>query len=262
MIKKIKLISIGVIMFFALIFSWYLIDRFSYSEELPFYSTTFNNDTTLTIGIIGDSWVAGKKVDSLLQAGLESKGFQNEVISSGQPGAKSKLIYQNLFKDTCDEYSSRFLIEASPDFCIVIAGVNDAVGQLGSDFYAHHIVLIIKTLLHYNITPVIVNLPEFGVVETIDGKGFLKRERNKLFSRFTNGGEIDNIRTYRSALDKKLEIEKLNDKIIKVDFDNVCVDYTQHKNLYANPSHLNKLGNIEFSKAIVNELIREIPLRY
>ena len=61
-----RIIGIGVITIIVLTFSWYLIDRFSYSKELPFYSITVDNDTTLTIGIIGDSWVAGNKLDLYL----------------------------------------------------------------------------------------------------------------------------------------------------------------------------------------------------
>lgn len=111
MTKKIRIIGIGVITIIVLTFSWYLIDRFSYSKELPFYSITVDNDTTLTIGIIGDSWVAGDKLDSLLFNGLFEKGFENKIISSGHPGAKSKLIYQNLFEDKENEHSSKSLIE-------------------------------------------------------------------------------------------------------------------------------------------------------
>jgi hypothetical protein len=259
--KKIRIISIGVITIIVLTFSWYLIDRFSYSKELPFYSITVDNDTTLTIGIIGDSWVAGGKLDSLLHNGLLEKGFENEILSSGHPGAKSKLIYQNLFEEKISGHSSKFLIENNPDYCIVIAGVNDAVGQVGANFYSHHIVLIIKTLLHFNIKPIIVNLPEFGIVETINDMGFIKRERNKVFAKFNNSGEIDNINTYRKTLNKELDKENLKDKIIQVDFDNVCSDYDKHKELYRNPSHLDKQGNEKFTKVIINELIKEITTR-
>ena len=259
--KKFRIISLGIIAIIVLTFSWYLIDRFSYSKDLPFYSITVNNDTTLTIGIIGDSWVAGGKLDSVIHIGLLEKGFENKILSSGHPGAKSKLIYQNLFEEKENEHSSKFLIENSPDYCIVIAGVNDAVGQVGANFYSHHIVLIIKTLLHYNIKPIIVNLPEFGIKETINEMGFIKRERNKVFAKFTNGGLIDNINTYRKTLNEELATENLKDKIIQVDFDNVCSDYNEHKELYAGFSHLNKQGNEKLAKVIVNELTKEITTR-
>lgn len=259
--KKIRIISLGVIAIIVLTFSWYLIDRFSHSKDLPFYSITADNDTTLTIGIIGDSWVAGEKLDSALNVGLLEKGFENKILSSGHPGAKSKLIYQNLFEEKENEYSSKFIIENSPDYCIVIAGVNDAIGQVGADFYSHHIVLISNTLLHYNIKPIIVNLPEFGIMETTNNMEILKRERNKVFAKFTNSGQIDNIDSYRKTLIEKLDKENLTDKIIHVDFDDVCSDYNKNKELYANPSHLNEQGNEKLSKVIVNELIKKITPR-
>jgi len=259
--KKIRIIGIGLITIIILTFSWYLIDRFSYSKELPFNSVTVDNDRTLTIGIIGDSWVAGAKLDSLLHNGLLEKGFKNKILSSGHPGAKSKLIYQNLFEGKANEHSSKFIIENRPDFCIVIAGVNDAAGQVGANFYSHHMLLIINTLLHYKIKPIIVSLPEFGIIEATNEMGFIKSERNKIYAKFTNSGEIDNIKTYRKTLDNELESEKLKDSIIQIDFDNVCADYSKCIEFYSGTSHLSKKGNEKLSQIITVELIRNINAR-
>lgn len=153
--KKLKIGLIALAAIFILATSYYLIDRFSFEKELPYYQITAANDSNLTIGIIGDSWTAGKKLDSLLHKGLLEKGINNEIISSGQQSARSKLIYQNIFKDSTNKHSSKFLLKKHPDYCIVIAGVNDASGQIGANFYSHHISLIIKTLLYYKIKPVI-----------------------------------------------------------------------------------------------------------
>lgn len=259
--RKIRIISLGIITIIVLTFSWYLIDRFSYSKELPFYSITVDNDTTLTIGIIGDSWVAGGKLDSLLHNRLLENGFENKIISSGHPGAKSKLIYQNLFEDKENEHSSKSLIENRPDYCIVIAGVNDAASQIGGHFYAYHMNLIIKTLLHYKIKPIIVTCPEFGIKETIDNMNVLSKNRNVISAYFNNDGEIDNIKTYRKILTAELDSENLKDSVILIDFDNVCHDYNKCSELYANPSHLNKKGNEKLVQIIINELIKEITTR-
>jgi hypothetical protein len=259
--KKIRIIGIGVITVIVLTFSWYLIDRFSYSKELSYYSVTVKNDTTLTIGIIGDSWVAGGKLDSLLYNGLLEKGFKTQILSSGHPGAKSKLIYQNLFEEKANEHSSKFIIENRPDYCIVIAGVNDAAGQVGANFYSHHMLLIINTLLHYKIKPIIVELPEFGIIETTNEMGFIKSERNKIYAKFTNSGEIDNIRTYRKALIQELESKNLKDSIIQIDFDNVCDDYSKCLELYNGTSHLSKKGNEKLSQIIINEMTGKINAR-
>jgi hypothetical protein len=256
--KKIRIISLGVILIIILTFSWYLIDRFSYSKELPFYSVPVDNDTTLTIGIIGDSWVAGGKLDTIIHNALLTKGFKSKILSSGQPGAKSKLIYQNLFEGNGNEHSSKFIVESRPDYCIVIAGVNDAVSEIGGNFYSYHMDQIIKTLLHYKIKPIIVSCPEFGIKETIDNMNVLNKNRNIISAYFNNNGEIDNIKTYRKILDEKLVTERLKDSIILIDFDNVCSDYNKCRELYENTSHLSKKGDEKLGQIIINELIRKI----
>jgi len=259
---KNRIIGIGVMMIFVLTFTWYLIDRFSYSKELLFYSIPVDKDATLTIGIIGDSWVWGGKLDSLLHNGLLEKGFKNKIISSGNPGAKSKLINQNLFDENGNDYSSKFVIENNPDYCIVIAGVNDAASQIGGHFYSYHMSLIIKTLLHYKIKPIIVSCPEFGIKETIDKMNFLSKNRNIISAYFNNKGEIDNIKTYRKILADELDSENLKDSIILIDFDNVCRDYNQCLDLYSNSSHMSKNGNKILCQLIINELSINIDAGY
>lgn len=256
--KKTKIIGISLITLFVLTFSWYLFERFSYANEKPYYSLNLYKDSILTVGIIGDSWVAGKKLDSILHEALVEKGFKNKILSSGHPGAKSKLIYQNLFEESNNEHSSKFIIQNCPDYCIVIAGVNDAVGQCGANFYSHNISLIIKTLLHFRIKPIIVELPEFGIIEATNKMGIIERKRNEIYAKFTNSGEIDNIETYRKAFNKEIEIKHLKDSIIQIDFDSICVDYNKFPELYANPSHLSQKGNEKLCHTIAKEFSKII----
>lgn len=258
--KKSRIIVIGVIFIVVLTISWYFIDRFSYSKELPFYPVKVSNNTILTIGVIGDSWVAGRKLDSVLHFELLEKGFENKVLSSGSPGAKSKLIYQNLFKGDGEERSSKFIIEENPDYCIVLAGVNDAASQMGSHFYSYHMILIIKMLLHYGIKPVIITCPEFGIKETNEDQNVFSKYRNTLSAYFNNHGEIYNIKTYRKTLFDKLEAEKLGDSVIVVDFDKVCSDYHKCPGYYANTAHLNNTGNVKLGQVIISELTKDLSL--
>jgi hypothetical protein len=256
--NKFRGIGIGIITIIILSFSWYLIERFSYSKELPFYSVASDNEKTLTIGIIGDSWVSGGKLDSLLQNGLLVKGYKNKILSSGQPGAKSNIIYQNLFEAKENLHSSKFIIENRPDYCIIIAGVNDAASQIGGKFYSYHMSLIIKTLLHYKIKPIIVSCPEFGINESINQMNVLSKRRNIISAYFNNNGEIDNIKTYRKILAEELYSENLIDSVILIEFGNVCSDYNKCPELYINPSHLSKKGNKILCQVITNKLIAEI----
>ena len=53
----------------------------------------------IKIGIIGDSWVAGNKLDGFIIEGLKTAGIEAEAISSGHPGARSRQIYRDLLAD-------------------------------------------------------------------------------------------------------------------------------------------------------------------
>jgi len=253
--KIVQYIVMVFVVVFVVLFSWYLFNRFSFSKEIPFYSVKSAENIGLTIGVIGDSWVAGKKLDSLLHNAFLDRGIESKIISSGRPGAKSKFIYQNLFKETSEEYSSRFIIESNPDYCIVIAGVNDAAAQMGSRYYSNHMIEIVKTLLHYNIKPVIVSLPEVGVVEFLSTKDIYRRGWNIISAYVNNRGEIDNVRDYRKAFQEALESAKLTNRILMIDFDNVCKDYNKCEGLYKDPLHLSLKGNKELARVLCDELL-------
>jgi len=262
MIEKIKITVITLATIFSITLSYYLIDRFSYAKEMQLYPIGIDNDTILRVGIIGDSWVAGKKLDAFLLDEFKVKGVNSMITSSGHVGAKSKLIYQNIFKDSTDSYSSKFVITSHPDYCIVIAGVNDALVQVGAKFYSHHLSLIINILLRNNIIPVIVELPKFGIIKATNDMNWINKTRFKIFSSFNNKGEIDNIETYRSNLNNLLIGQGLNDKIIFIDFDKVCSSYEECKEIYKNDGiHLNERGNKLLSQAIAHELLKRITTR-
>ncbi|MBO0590885.1 SGNH/GDSL hydrolase family protein [Cellulophaga sp. E16_2] len=257
--KTIKIVLISLTFLSLLFISFYLILRFSFQEELELYPIEVSNNTELKIGIIGDSWVAGEKLDSLLNTNLSKNGIEAKIMSSGHSGAKSKLIYKNMFEDKNKENSSKFIIESHPDYCIVIAGVNDAIGQIGGKFYTYHLSLIIKTLLRNNIKPIIVELPEFGISEYTNKLNLIKKKRYELFAMFNNDGDIDNIKAYRKNLNTSLEKQDLNNKIIFIDFDQICEDFDDCKEIYrADGVHLNIKGNTLLSEAIAKELIKEI----
>jgi len=252
---KVVLILAGII---VIIFSWYLINRFSHSKILPFYPVKAVNDTGLVIGIIGASSAANQQFDGFLYKKLLEKGFASKVISSGHPGAPTKLIYQNLYKESNKEHSSKFIIESRPRYCIVIGGINDAVSQLGSNYYAHHVTQIIKILLHYNIKPVIVSLPNIGIKEATGKMNFFNRYMNMAAAYFNNNGNLDNIKAYRARLQKKLAGEKLQDSIIMIDFDIVCAAYNKCPGIFADPIHLSAKGKEILCRLIVHELARDM----
>ena len=259
-LRKYRIIGIGLLILLLLLFAWHLIDRFSYSKVLPCEFIVAEKDSVLTIGIIGDSWVEGGKLDSVIHYALLANKINNRIFSSGQAGARSKFTYRNLFKENSIPYSSKFIIENNPDFCIVVTGTGDAVSQVGKNNYSYHMILIIRTLLYYNIKPVIVELPEFGIIEFTEQLKFLSRVRAKIYAIMTNSGELNNIQTYRNHLKEIIVNQELNDSIVYVNFSDICLNYKVCQELYSDPSHLSKSGNSKLGKTIVKNIIVELTL--
>ena len=122
------------------------------------------NDDYFDVGIIGDSWVAAKKIDIGLNNKLSSVG-NIRVSSCGQGGAKSKQIYENLHLSGEEKYSSNSILNGEFDLVVVVAGVNDIASRIGKDFYSFHIDKIVDQLNKCDILPVILTIPEFGIEE-------------------------------------------------------------------------------------------------
>ncbi|NML69485.1 SGNH/GDSL hydrolase family protein [Chryseobacterium sp. RP-3-3] len=250
--KKIVLSSVLLTGVFCFVYFW---NKYSYAGEENYFSSGTKPETGLQIGIIGDSWVVRQNLDSLLEKKLLDKGVQSEIYSSGNPGAKTKRIYENLFKDDGEEFSSKKVIDKKPDYCIVIAGVNDAATHVGPEFYTHHMVMIIKTLLHYNIKPVVVSLPEFGVEEDFKNKNIISSLSNRGAELFLNGGTEFKIPDYRTALLEDLKRNGLDKKAAILNFDEVSKDFDKNRNLYADPLHLNKQGYQKFSEFLAKGIV-------
>ena len=250
--KKLVLSIIIVTALASFIYFW---NKYAYAGEENYFSSNTKPENGLQIGIIGDSWVVRQNLDSLLRKKLLDKGLHSEIYSSGNPGAKTRKIYENLFKDGNEEFSSRKVIEKKPDYCIVIAGVNDAATCMGTEFYTHHMVMVIKTLLHYNIQPVVVSLPEFGVEENFKNKNIVSSLSNRSAELILNDGDQFKIPDYRNALLKELKRDQLDKKVIILNFDEVSSDYDKDRNLYADPLHLNKQGYQKFSEFLAKGIV-------
>ena len=251
-----KKIIIGIVLLagvFCLIYFW---NKYSYANEEDYFFSATKPEKGLQIGIIGDSWLVKQNLDSLVTKKLSDRGIQAEIYSSGNPGAKTKRIFENLFKEEGEEFSSKKIIEKKPDYCIVIAGVNDAATHVGSSFYAHHMMMIIKALLHYNIKPVVVSLPEFGIEEDFQNKNVVSEISNRGGELILNGGAPFKIQDYRNTLLEELKSSGLDKKVTILNFDEVTTDFNKDRNLFADPLHLNKQGYQKFSEFLANGIVK------
>ena len=249
------IICIGTILFGSLII--YIVrDRsFDAPANLPQHSTPDDWDTSIKIGIIGDSWVHGQTLDQAILDSLSTLEISVEIVSSGHPGAKSRQIYRNLLLDKTERYSSRKLImDESLDYLVVIAGVNDTTVHMGKNYYAHHMLSIIRTVQLRGIHPIIVEIPEYGI-EDLPYFGFLRFIKHLIYRTIFDGMKYDIISDYREALRSQIPAS-MKDNVTLVSFDPFIHDYTEQKQLYANPMHLNREGLQQFGNYLAGEILK------
>lgn len=240
-----RVITISVL-FFGVAVSYLWIDYVSLEEQRSIPNRSVSKDMTnhIRIGIIGESWAAGRKIDDYLEAKLDHLGINSEIVSIGHPGAKSKLIYQDLFAPEEQLYTSREILFGKPlDYCIVLSGVNDTAAYVGANFYAHHLNLISEALISRGITPIVVQVPEYGI-EEISRPRLPGMLRSFLMRWIHDGGEIDVITKYRNVSRERIEKLIKAGKLLYFDFNAVSTDYKQDINLYKSDLvHLNDIGN-------------------
>jgi len=208
----------------------------------------------IKISVIGDSWVAGQKLDHAIKESMMASGIPAEVISSGHPGAKSRQIYRDLLNNNqADPYSSnKILMDEDVDFLVIVAGVNDTAGHIGKEFYAHHMVCIIQAALDRGMTPVDVEVPEYGIAET-PAVGLLSWAKRAIYLRLFDNGKVDVISDYRKSLRDKIP-PAIHGKVTFVEFTSIAHDYDSKKSLYANPSHLNRDGYEKLGRLIAKRI--------
>lgn len=202
------------------------------------------NVDTIKLGLIGDSWVAGEKLDPVIETYLRSMNIDADIISYGHPGAKSQHILSNLLSDESNPYSSNALLQDDAvKHIIIIAGVNDTAGHIGSDFYVHHMTELIEVINSYGKTAIILEVPEYGIEEPEKFKSALK---HNLYKILFDDNETDVIEQYRQELASSLSETDLDFDIVP--FNPIASDYHEDISLYKDQFHLNSEGNTKLGK--------------
>lgn len=213
------IIVIIVVMMLCLVSQLYRYCSYA-DEQLLDIRTTYTADVchtdsdTISVLLIGDSWAAyhqshDLQLEKLLQ---QMTGRSVSVTSKGLVGAKTKAIYEAL----CDSVGC-FLneLQQKADYCIVSAGINDAVAGMGPDNYTHHYTLIIRQLHRMGITPVIIDMPDVDYNKVRQREATLMGLRHRLMS-LAMGIPDKDFRPYRNALREQLKAVDNNGSIIYV----------------------------------------------
>lgn len=181
------------------------------------YQVQSHHDDTLRVVMIGDSWAGMHNeagLDSLLQEQFIALTACPVVVKSrGRGGEKSRGIYNLMFE--YGKYGTRQILSEGPDYCIVMAGINDAAANRGVRQYLYHYKLILGFLLSHNIRPVVVEIPDVNIWALYCQKPIKDLFGDYLKSVMT-GCEMYNYHEYREALLTMLAEEDLMKKIVLI----------------------------------------------
>lgn len=256
-----KSIFIWIILLVAVLIVGFTMAKIRSTKAQPqtYYKINTQNDgSSLQIGMIGDSWasIASQyNFNNYLDSLLYQNHIKSETHIKGNPGAKTKSIYLNLFSNDSTE-SFKYIIEKRLSYCIVTCGINDLYGQYGEEYYKHNLLLIIKALLHYNIKPIIIEIPYFFIQEQYKTYSFTRQSAYQILSLINSHNlQIDNFLCYREAIVTALKKEQLWDKIIYISTDSILKN---NRNLYTDNMHINKRGYHLLGDIIVQQITSDI----
>lgn len=263
MVRK-TFIIIGCLLLFCLAYGFYYVrwsDLWSVCQKEPNYKTKKCNDDTLRVVMIGDSWSklhSELHMDSYLCSELR-KGVSRpiKVASKGKGGEKSRGIYHYMFQNTGSGTKPLFIAE--PDYCIVMAGINDAAANWGTKQFCAHYKMILNFLLSKDIRPVIIEIPDVDIWHIYGDKSWKDLLADFVKSTMT-GCRMYHFNEYREALKVMLFEEHLMEQVVYVPMaswneEGECID----QNLFmADRIHLNRQGYEKLDACIANAIICDL----
>ena len=263
--EMIKRVHIKLIVFLFVVVSLTYIGSvfkgyYSLAEEIvskPGNFTLYHD--TITVIFIGDSWASyHSQYDQHLKTSIETTiNKPTKVISKGIVGAKTKTIYIKM-----DDYSlagTKALIDSSPDYAIISAGINDAVAKMGTDNYCHHYNLIIKKLLSAGIKPIILDMPQVDYRAVYQRESIIAQLRHRISSWYT-GAPLWTFDNYRSALRALIRQDKIKKHLIYIPASEWNPEgYADSRMLYKEDHvHLNEKGYLLLDSCISSYIYHDM----
>lgn len=227
--------------------------QYAQYKDMSLSPSSTKNDT-LRIAFIGDSWADYHHLyDSLLCSMIGGDDRLVSVKSKGNVGAKSRGIYERM------STSTRPILKWKPHYCIISAGINDAVAKLGEDNYVHHYQLILRQLIRLGIKPVVLEVPDVNYRAIASRESWTMRLHHTLSS-FLTGSKMYNFDSYRTSLKDAIDDLVRGGKVVYVPADAWNpMGYLDNRRLYeSDETHLNPLGYHLLDSCIASVILRDM----
>lgn len=231
-----------------------------------------HDDDTLRVAVIGDSWAEyhySLGCDSVFSRMARSFGrLPVQCFSTGHSGITSRGIYREMFGDRDVEYDwerrfcSQPIIELHPDYCIVMAGINDMRLYKPAEYYTGNYQLILRHLLHHGIRPVVMEMPDVDFQHALSNRSVTNKLAFHMLSWLT---KIDyrSAPVYRDAMRQMLNTTGLADSVLFIP-----VDHWNKGGVAANPDiylddrfHLNLAGYRVIDSCMAADVIKDYQKR-
>jgi peptidoglycan/LPS O-acetylase OafA/YrhL/lysophospholipase L1-like esterase len=211
------------------------------AQPRPVYETMKQHDDTLRIAMYGDSWV-GMHPKALPDSAINGRPLSFHTCGIG--GIKSGEIYELMF-------TNRQYLQSGPQYCVVIAGINDAAANVGSLYYCRNYELIIRHLLACHIRPVVIEIPDVDLKNAYLKKPFKDCVCDACRALITASGMYD-VSGYRKDLYNYLNEQNLLDSILYVSKDLWNPKGYRDETLYLKDKiHLNQKGYQKLDSCII-----------
>ena len=269
--KRLLLLGLGIVLIACCsMLLWYRYKWKTVWEETAYrvpYSVALHDDDTLRVLMIGDSWAEmhhGGGCDTMLATMLcQQLDIPVKVLSQGRGGALSRQVYNLMFKASSfgdSIYCMENMLKQGADYCVVIAGINDAAANLGPTFYVRHYNLILRTLFVWHMRPVVIEIPDVDIYDV-----YSRKDRKNLLldclRAWMTGAEPYDVRVYREALrERSLQMK---DSIVYVACDQWNkAGFRDSRGMYLTDKvHLNHRGYQQLDSCIAVFIARDYLLK-
>jgi len=255
--KKIRII-LALLSFSVCAVIAYCVYRYYAPPRLRQPYLTPQQDDTLRIAYIGDSWAFVHKDHNYQISQLIEDSIHRsvKVHSYGICGLTSKEIYENLF-DNSD--LKHFFQNRGYEYCLVSVGINDTYKKMSTIYYQQSMDAIIQFLLHNNIHPIILEIPDYNIQKAYERQK-LYRKMIRHLSMHINNTPMDCKLPFRNALDKLLHEKEYENKVNVIRYKCWNNDYIHDLRQLYKPDgmHLNEKGYAVLDSMIAKAILEDL----
>lgn len=229
-------------------------------KQVP-YPITKIIDDTIRVAYIGDSWAFfHHPYDKRITDSLSNKlNRPAKVTSLGYCGQTSKEIYKFFF----NKYHMKCFLSKGYDYCFISVGINDSNKKMSTNYYKRSIDYIIQFLLANNITPILLEIPDYDIEKAYRHE-IISRKPLRRLSRLVTGTPVNCKQEFRQALNELLMDKKYGDsvQIIRYKTWNNNYDDDLKKYYQGDGMHLNDKGYAKLDSCIVETCVKLHHIRH